>query len=340
MTDFYFRSNAYGDGSYYFRSQQVSDVNAINMTLPQLTVSANAISFQKITAGGVIDTSIHSFFHLIDVPIVAGDELFVPNIWQGSLITVDPSGTFVINPALPDYTQFPRMFRKVSTGVLYVDTLTFNQAADAILGSVAITLPQLTMVLATTVQPPIALQAQASAVITLPLIGVSASGNVVDQAVTGGVSVTLPNISMHLIGQAQSLAATAGIFTNKKFTFDEYPDIPVLVCGDTFKAIGRLTISDPEVPWDVSTASSIKVCIVSADHTTKLTDDVTLSAIDLGADWVNGWVTVTIPKSVTQQAARYMTEEKIVKIEMQIAFSNGEDYSVFEPIVARQGFIF
>ncbi len=320
------RSNAVGGGAYYDRSNAVTGTS-IAAILPALTASISATAFRNITGASII-TDNTSFFYNLDFTPVNGDILAIPESWLGSVISVAATGVPTITPALPNGTQIPRRSYDVSAGIWYQDIVTINAGVNTISG----TLPAITASLAANVSAP---ATSATIETFLPGLTASLSASVAGASLTATIGATLPAITSSLIGQLISAGFVVPI--NREFVFSATAQ--VLVTGDTFREIGTAYAGATRVAYDLSEAVSIKACIVSHDHSFKMCEQVTLSSTDDGADWDSGVVAVIIPKAITAQIAPYATQEMLAKLELQASFDNGEDYTWYETILVRQGFV-
>jgi len=327
MATFYDRSNAAGGGAYYDRGNSVQS-GVITAALPEITASINAIPLQNIV-GAAIDNSDRSFFYNLDFIPVDGDIIAIPRYWGSSVITVAASGIFNIAPPLPNGTHFPRLSLDVSTGIWYEDTVTVNAGTNTIL----VLLPELTGSVSGTVEAPSSPVVSGSVAATLPGVTglISATSN---ELTTANVSAMLTEVTAALsvyVGDGEF-----GIPTNREFLFASVSQY--LVTGDVFKELGTAYAGDPRAPYSLAAATAIKACVVAYDHSAKLCDQVTLSSDDEGAHWENGVIAVVIPKTITAQIAAYAARETVAKLEIQ-ATLNGDDFTWYETILLRQGFV-
>lgn len=111
-----------------------------------------------------------------------------------------------------------------------------------------------------------------------------------------------------------------------------------LVTGDAFHEVGTAYAGNPPLPFNLSSATSIKVCVVDAEHSAQLSESVELSADDPEADWSNGIVVIDIPAAVTLPIAAHAPRETIAKIEMQATIA-GRPFTWFGEVLLRQGFL-
>lgn len=109
---------------------------------------------------------------------------------------------------------------------------------------------------------------------------------------------------------------------------------PYLVTGDDFIATGTAYAGDPMLPVDLSGATSVRVCVVSADHRHKLCNTVTLAGSEDGAAWERGRVSIDIPADIT--AAINVERETIAKVEIE-AVIDDRSFSWFDFIMLVPG---
>lgn len=100
---FFFRSHTASGGAFYYRSNEVRN--------------------EQTVVGVDIITDYRSAFFNLDFVPVDGDSVTLPTVFQGSTITLEASGLYVIDPALPTGTQIPRTSYDASTSTTYSDYL-------------------------------------------------------------------------------------------------------------------------------------------------------------------------------------------------------------------------
>lgn len=123
---------------------------------------------------------------------------------------------------------------------------------------------------------------------------------------------------------------------NRVFLFESRVT-KTLVIGDTFREIGTAFAGESQDIYDLSDAAEIKACLVSHDHSRQLTEPVTLSPSARGADWESGRVAIVIPKTLTSRVL--VKAETLAKVEIQVSYSSGEEYTWFADVLLRQGHI-
>ena len=98
------------------------------------TVSGSALDFQVVTGVSILLDSSSLFLNLDFTP-VDGDKVGIPRDYLGSSITLNANGTFLIDPALPNGTQIPRISYDTSTSTWYEDVITINDTGSLIIYS-------------------------------------------------------------------------------------------------------------------------------------------------------------------------------------------------------------
>lgn len=89
---------------------------------------------------------------------------------------------------------------------------------------------------------------------------------------------------------------------------------PILVTGDDFTLPVNLTIND--AAFNMSTATSVKARIVSADHAAALTSEVAQSSGTSGANWTASLVVVVIAAADTASIASFGAALLEIQVEM------------------------
>ena len=105
---YFFRSNNAGGGAFFYRTLEVR-------------------GSQTITGANIV-TDIRSAFFDLPVQPVDGDLVTLPQIFQGSTITLESNGFYTIDPPLPTGAQIPRTFFDISANQAYADYLTIQDA--------------------------------------------------------------------------------------------------------------------------------------------------------------------------------------------------------------------
>lgn len=106
---------------------------------------------------------------------------------------------------------------------------------------------------------------------------------------------------------------------------------PELIVGDTFRIRAQLQAGKPSAAYDLTIAQDITAAIVSADHCRQLSDCVTQSRYEAGADWPGGIVTVKLPAAATGGIAHKGCGRALAVLELQATMDN-EKYSWFAPV--------
>ena len=110
-----------------------------------------------------------------------------------------------------------------------------------------------------------------------------------------------------------------------------------LIIGDDFKKKATLTDSDTGLAWDVS-AGTLKATVLSKDYKVQYFDEVTLSAAETGADWVNGIVIINLPAATTANIDNYVSGKTYGVVSLQVEIS-GIKTTVHDSIIIIQGHI-
>ena len=108
---------------------------------------------------------------------------------------------------------------------------------------------------------------------------------------------------------------------------------PSLVIGDTFRQ--RITLQSDGLPFNVSTATAIACCVVTAEHSAALNAVVTLDAED---QWSTGVVTIVMDADSTAEMAEAVTQEQFGFVEIQATMA-GEKYTWFGAVRLVPGFV-
>ena len=113
---------------------------------------------------------------------------------------------------------------------------------------------------------------------------------------------------------------------------------PNFVLGDYFIHTITLYHNTPSEVCSVVGADSIKVALVTDDHSKRLTDPVTLSSSETGASWAGGIVVVNMGEAITAQAAIEFTKADYAKLEIEVVLG-GNSFTWFAPVRVVPGYI-
>lgn len=215
-----YASNVFLDGSNLY-------INAGDITLAQVSSSGTGIVYAR-TIGASINTSQYSAFYNLNFTPVNGDVVELPTIWQGSLISVDPTGLMTFAPALPNGTQIPRRSYQVSTDTWFQDTVTVNDGA----GTGVLSLPQVATAGAGAIIP----RTTGDGALTLQVVTSSGAGSVAPRP-SGSGNITLQQVSTSGSGSVAVIIAGTGAMA--------LPQVATTGAGAVFEVItgnGSMTI--------------------------------------------------------------------------------------------------
>lgn len=128
MAAFFDRTNAAGGGAFFDRSNSAVG-NSGAATLPGATTAASGVTYQVVTAAAAITTNPSAFYDVGFTVVNGQSRVALPTIWQGSTITLNANGSYVISPALPSGTVIPRRAFNQATGLWLDDTITLLAGA-------------------------------------------------------------------------------------------------------------------------------------------------------------------------------------------------------------------
>ena len=107
--------------------------------------------------------------------------------------------------------------------------------------------------------------------------------------------------------------------------------IPTLVTGDDVTL--PVTLKKNDATFSINPAASVKVRLVSSDHTAALSDEVAQSSLTSGADWAHSLVVVVLPAATSGVITTYGA----AKLEIQVADSGKTTW--FVPVTVIRGTI-
>lgn len=113
---------------------------------------------------------------------------------------------------------------------------------------------------------------------------------------------------------------------------------PNFVLGDYFIHTITLYHNSPSEVCSVVGADSIKVALVTDDHSARLTDAVTLSSSETGASWAGGIVVINMTEAITAQAASVFSKSEYAKVEIEVVLG-GNSFTWFAPVKVIPGYI-
>lgn len=113
---------------------------------------------------------------------------------------------------------------------------------------------------------------------------------------------------------------------------------PNFVLGDYFIHSITLYHNSPSEVCSVVGADSIKVALVTDDHSARLTDAVTLSSSETGASWAGGIVVINMTEAITAQADSAFSKSEYAKVEIEVVLG-GNSFTWFAPVKVIPGYI-
>ena len=146
-----------------------------------------------------------------------------------------------------------------------------------------------------------------------------------------------PRSVVRVVNVVDSSSALPVIPIRRVVSWDEL-QVPILVIGDPFFHVVTLKHGVNEGDFNAGSASSVKVAVISSDHSYAYTDAVEVTDNLAGSDWVAGLVSVYIPDISTKQAASLIDRESLAKIEIQVTIA-GDEYTWFAPVRIVPGYI-
>ncbi len=113
---------------------------------------------------------------------------------------------------------------------------------------------------------------------------------------------------------------------------------PNFVIGDDFIQTVTLYYNTPSEVCNIVNASSVKVALVTDDHSMALTSVVDQSLSTVGASWSGGVVVISMGEAVTVEAAAEITKLTYCKLEIEVVL-DGNSFTWFAPVRVIPGYI-
>ncbi len=113
---------------------------------------------------------------------------------------------------------------------------------------------------------------------------------------------------------------------------------PNFVIGDNFIQTVTLYYNTPTEVCNIVNASSVKVALVTDDHSKLLTGVVDQSLSTVGASWSGGVVVISMGEAVTAEAAAEITKLTYCKLEIEVVL-DGNSFTWFAPVRVIPGYI-
>lgn len=100
----------------------------------------------------------------------------------------------------------------------------------------------------------------------------------------------------------------------------EWPDkhVPELTIGDPFIHPITLLQGTTPAPFNFNAATSVRVAVIKADHSARITSPVTQDSATPGANWVEGNLGIVLPATVTAELADWFSKRTLVKLEIEV----------------------
>lgn len=128
------------------------------------------------------------------------------------------------------------------------------------------------------------------------------------------------------------------LFPIKRTVVWDEGQTPNLIIGDAFWHLATLMQGVTSSAFNVASADSISVALVSSNNTARYTEQVELSSGTAGANWGAGILSVLMPGAVTQGAAAFITAPEVAKLEIQVVI-DGNEFTWFAPVNVIPGFV-